>query len=94
MKRVYNVSYDLKKAGKDYKGLHEELKKTSIWYHLLGSTWLLATSESATQIWERLKPHIDSDDNILIIQIVNNKNGWLPTKAWDWLNLHIGQLVS
>lgn len=50
MKKVYNVSYDLNKAGKDYAGLHAELKNTFEWYHLLDSTWLLYTSESAYQI--------------------------------------------
>ncbi len=94
MKRVYNVSYDLKKAGKDYKGLHEELKKTLNWNHLLGSTWLLSTTESATQIWERLKPHIDGDDRILIIQVINNANGWLDNSDCIWLNNQLAQLVS
>jgi hypothetical protein len=94
MKKVYNVSYDLNKSGKDYKGLHDELKKTSDWYHLLDSTWLLYTAESADQIWQRLKPHIDKDDFILIIQVTNNKQGWLVQDAWDWMNARITQTVN
>lgn len=94
MKKVYNVSYDLNKAGKDYKGLHEELKKTPDWYHLLDSTWLLATTESPTQIWNRLNCHIDADDRLLIVQVVNNKSGWLSKGAWEWLNFHISQPVN
>jgi hypothetical protein len=93
MKKVYNVSYDLNKAGKDYSGLHNELKKTYEWYHLLDSTWLLHTSESANQIWERLKSHIDQDDNIMIAQITAHVSGWLPKNAWEWLKARLGQLV-
>jgi hypothetical protein len=93
MKKLYNVSYDLNKAGKDYKGLHDELKRTESWYHLLDSTWLLYTSESASQIWDRLSPHIDTDDHILIIQVVNNYYGWLPQDAWNWITAKFQQPV-
>ena len=91
MRKVYNVSYDLNKIGKDYTGLHGELKNTYEWYHLLDSTWLLYTSETANQIWERLGAHIDSDDNILIAQITVNNAGWLPKMAWTWLNARLLQ---
>jgi len=86
MKRLYNVSYDLKKSGQDYSGLIAELKKTEAWNHLLGSTWLLYTVESAEQIFNRLKPHIDNNDNILIMQVVNNYSGWLPNSDWEWIS--------
>lgn len=91
MKRVYNVSYDLNKSGKDYSGLHKELKNTHEWYHLLDSTWLLYTAESADQIWERIKSHIDSDDNIMIAQITSNNSGWLPKMAWTWIKSRVTQ---
>ena len=89
MRKVYNVSYDLNKTGKDYTGLHAELKNTYEWNHLLDSTWLLYTSETADQIWQRLSPHIDKDDLILIAQIVNNKQGWLNEATWKWLNARL-----
>ena len=84
--KVYCVSYDLNKSGKDYKGLIEELKKTSSWWHYLGSTWLLYTSETAEQIWKRISGHIDKDDYALIIEVAKDHQGWLPKEAWDWIN--------
>ena len=93
MKKVYNVSYDLNKSGKDYVGLHDELKKTSSWLHLLDSTWLLCTSETAQQIWERLRSHIDEDDNILIAQITSNNAGWLRKTWWTWINNQMATTV-
>ncbi len=89
MKKVYSVSYDLMKSGKDYSGLHGELKQTNEWYHLLGSTWMLYTSESSEQVWERLKPHLDGNDQILIVEVKWNFSGWLTMDAWDWLKNRI-----
>jgi hypothetical protein len=94
MKRVYNVSYDLNKSGKDYKGLHEVLKSSFDYLHLLDSTWLLYTSESSAQIYNRIKAHIDSDDYILISQVTNNMQGWLPQNDWNWIKSRVGVLVG
>lgn len=82
---LYVVSYDLRKPGKDYKGLWDELKNSPRWWHYLESTWLIATSENATQVHKRLRSHLDTGDNILIIQAGNNIQGWLPEEAWKWI---------
>lgn len=81
---VYVVSYDLNKSDKDYNDLYKVLKKYS-YIHYLDSTWLIETSESSTQIYDKLKPYIDKNDYILVIQAQNNYWGWLPNDAWDWL---------
>lgn len=94
MKKVYNVSYDLNKKGKDYQGLYNELKSKQEWYHLLDSTWLLCTSESAAQLWERLRSHIDNDDYIFIAEITNNYEGWLPNSAWQWIKSRLPLFVN
>lgn len=84
--RIYNVSYDLKKPGQNYTALFTELKSTGDWWHYLESTWLIATNETASQVWDRISPAIDKNDRVLIIEVVNNKNGWLAPEAWDWIN--------
>ena len=88
--RVYVVSYDLRKPGKDYKGLSEELQRSPRWWHYLESTWLIATSENAGELYNRLVPHLDQGDNILVIQAGSDRQGWLPRDAWNWIqqNLH------
>jgi hypothetical protein len=86
---VYVVSYDLRKPGKDYIGLTEQLKNSPRWWHYLESTWLIATSESASQLYKRLKAHIDEGDRILIIEAGNDRQGWLPKKAWEWIKNEI-----
>ena len=86
---VYVVSYDLRKPGKNYIGLTEQLQASPRWWHYLTSTWLIATSESATQLYNRLVPHLDKGDSILIIEAGNRIQGWLPKDAWEWIQKEI-----
>jgi hypothetical protein len=63
------------------------LKASPGWCHYLGSTWLIATEESANQLYDRLAPHLDKEeDSILVIQAGTEMQGWLPKPAWKWIN--------
>ena len=62
---VYAINYDLKKPGRDYKGLHEAIKGCGAWWHNLGSTWLVDTTLDAEGVWKRLEPHFDKNDRAL-----------------------------
>ena len=86
---VYVVSYDLRKPGRDYKGLSEELQSSPSWWHYLDSTWLIATSESAGKLYNRLVPHLDEGDSILVIQAGSDRQGWLPKDAWTWIQQNL-----
>lgn len=87
---AYIIGYDLNKTGKDYEGVFEAIKAASVsgntWWHYLDSTWIIKSSLTTSQVYDRIKPHIDNDDSVLIIEIKNNKSGRLPQKAWDYLN--------
>jgi len=86
---VYVVSYDLRKPGQDYKNLFDELQASPGWWHFLDSTWLIATSESANELYNRLRTHLDRDDSILVIQAGADRQGWLPKKAWEWIDQNL-----
>lgn len=83
--KTYVVSYELRKK-KNYIGLYEQLKASSGWWHYIDSTWLVATEESANELYNRLKPHLDQEDSILIIQAATDMQGWLPKDAWKWIH--------
>ena len=85
------VSYDLRTPGADYSGLIEELKKSKGWWHYLKSTWIVSTTETPDELYDRLEPHRHKDDRILILEIGPGaaRQGWLPEKAWGWLERHI-----
>lgn len=82
---IYSINYDLNSPGQDYKELHKAIKNLGTWWHYLDSTWLVSTSKNADQIWERLKPHTDKNDYVLVVGITQDRAGWLPKEAWDWI---------
>lgn len=82
------ISYDLNTPGQDYSSLYEEIKKAGTWWHYLDSTWIISTDLSPNEWQRRLCQHMDVNDNLLIIEICDNYQGWLPTRAWKWLEKH------
>jgi len=82
---VYIVTYDLRKEGKDYIGLIEQLKNFPAWAHYLQSTWLIYTSESPEALYQRLSAHLDKNDSILITEFRGSYYGYLPKDAWEWI---------
>jgi hypothetical protein len=83
---IYSINYDLKKPGRNYDGLYTAIKELGPWWHYLDSTWLTETNVNATAIWQRLAPHVDGNDYVLVIGVTADSNGQLPKDAWDWIN--------
>ena len=83
---IYAINYDLKRPGQNYAGLHEAIKKLGVWWHYLGSTWLVDTNLKASGIWDRLAPHVDENDRVLVIGVNHDHPAWLPKEAWDWID--------
>lgn len=82
---IYHVSYDLNKSGQNYQGLYDELMKTG-YCHYADSSWLLDTTETADQVWNRLSSRVDENDTVLVIKVTKSYQGWLKKEFWDWLN--------
>ncbi|HCG5919202.1 TPA: hypothetical protein NJ048_004359 [Vibrio parahaemolyticus] len=87
--KAYVITYDLRTPNQNYNGLYEAIKTTGRWWHYLDSTWIIATDESPAQIWSRLEPFVDNNDNLLIMEVKNNSQGWLPQDAWEWINENV-----
>lgn len=81
------ITYDLKPSDKDYKPLYEAIKNVgNKWWHYMESVWLVHTDLSPSDCFERLKEYFTQDDNCLIVDITGqSRQGWLPSKAWDWI---------
>ncbi len=84
---LYVVSYTLQPP-RIILPLVTELQSNPDWAHYLDSTWLIATTETAQQLYERLGKHLTVLDFILIIEIKRNSSrfGYLPKDAWEWLD--------
>ena len=83
---LYMISYDLKSPGRDYTTLYEAIKSFGVWWHYLGSTWIIKTSQSVSQVSELLHQRLDANDYLIVVDITGKaRDGWLPQKAWDWI---------
>jgi len=92
MKNAYLITYDFEGAATKYSALFEEIKSFKGWWHYLDRTWLITSELSAKEIYAKLKPHLDTDINLLVIVVGKDRQGWLPAKAWDWFKRNIDPL--
>lgn len=86
MSTAFSITYDLRAPGRNYEPLYEAIKGSYKWWHYLESTWIIITNETAGQVWGRIGQHIDKNDYLLIIEVRDNVQGWLPTDAWTWIH--------
>lgn len=83
---IYAINYDLKKPGQDYSNLYKAIESLGSSWHYLRSTWLVDTTLTADAIRDRLAPHVDQNDRMLIIGVTHEYSGWLTKSAWEWIN--------
>lgn len=86
---VYSVTYDLNREGQKYQDVIAELKRTS-WARPTASQFLIATGESAKEVSERVARHLDSNDELLVIEVKDHYRGFLDPKVWEWVKEHLG----
>lgn len=85
---VYMVTYDLNNPGQNYDDVINAIKESSTkciscWKssYLIKSNYL-----SANDIQAKIEPYLDSNDSLLVIEVVNNKQGWLSKEQWNYIN--------
>lgn len=87
---AYMITYDLNKQGKDYSGVHQAIKDSSVaWCHYWDSTWLIKSNLTPDQICDKIKSHLDGDDRLIIIEVKNNYQGWMTEEQWKWIRENI-----
>ena len=87
---LYLVSYTLRPE-RQAPEIEEELKRPPAgWMHHIDFTWIIATHESARQLYDRVRTKFQDTDSLLIFEIPPNASyyGWLPKPAWDWISKH------
>lgn len=94
MRMVYIIIYDLRNPGRDYNALYDAIKSlSSNWQHPLESTWFISFNYSSTAqtIFDRLRPCIDDNDNLFVVNMSNpnDRQGWLPKPFWQWITTNL-----
>lgn len=85
------VAYDLSKPEQEYAKLFETLKSQGTWWHGLDSTWLVKTDLSTVELRDALRPFLDANDALLVLDVTNGAAAWagFPEPVGDWLRANI-----
>ena len=92
MKKRYMITYDLNKQGKDYENVIAAIKDVSdgFWCHYWESSFLISSYyQYADDVANKIIPYLDSNDRLIVIEVINNKQGWISDKQWDYINNNI-----
>ena len=83
--KLYQIAYDLRKQ-RNYQALYDRIKAYGTWCRPLESTWIVATSQSATQVRDNLKAAMDADDGLLVTRLQGDA-AWigLDAEKTQWL---------
>lgn len=85
MTKIILITYDLKSPWQNYEWLYNAIKDGHTWWHYLESTWIIKTTATVDQLTDQLKPFLDTNDHIFIVDITSSsRQGRLPLKAWEW----------
>ncbi|PNC79105.1 hypothetical protein CXU01_10220 [Akkermansia muciniphila] len=84
MSKIYSISYDLNAPGQKYNDLYDAIESYES-HKILRSHYLIYTSSTASQIYNKLKPCLDKNDSIFISEVNSNQSGWLDKAACDWI---------
>lgn len=89
MKKRYFITYDLNKTGKDYEDVIQAIKDASdgAWCSYWKSSYLIRSNyQTADEVSNKITKYLDSNDTLLVIEVINNKQGWLNKDAWKYIS--------
>jgi hypothetical protein len=81
---VLLVTYDLKKPGQDYTDFLAIIRKYP-YARLSESCYAIVTTEVPKDVYNKLYPHMDKNDQLYIITLQNPYWGLGPKEVNDWL---------
>lgn len=79
------ITYDLNKAGQDYKGFYEVIKKYP-YAKLSESSYAIQTQETVLDIYNKLFVHMDKNDHVYVVTLAQPYYGYGLTEVNNWLS--------
>jgi hypothetical protein len=86
---VFMVNYDLHQPTKNYDGVTKKIESFSDRKKALLSGYFINTPHTAEQVYNTIKPALDSDDLIAVTEITKNYFGILKKDVWEWLSARL-----
>lgn len=81
----YLINYDLINPGQNYDDLIAAIKAYGTWAKISRSCWAIKTSQTAVEIRDTLKNHLDSNDILFVCDFDNWASYNLSKEVTDWL---------
>ncbi len=81
------IAYDLN-GEKSYEELIATIKNVGAWWHHLDSTWIVRADVTAKEVRDRLRPFLDTDDELLVVDVSGRARAWkgFNKRGSDWLH--------
>lgn len=89
---VYMITYDLCSPGQNYEKVIQaiESSSTGVWCTFWKSSYLIKSNLSANDISQKITPHLDQNDRLMIVECkASNYQGWLEKEDWNYINNHV-----
>lgn len=88
MAKYYHVSFNFEGRKAPTDAITQVLNKALDWVNYAPNCWIIYSRRDEAEHWyTRLKKIVHNDDSIFVCELnIENKQGWLPTNVWDWLN--------
>lgn len=89
---TYLISYDLIKPVQNYERVIAHIKRDyPLWAKPQKSLWLIKTGLSVSAVRDNIRNHVDSDDNVLVLDITNDN--WatynISSEVTQWMQNNI-----
>lgn len=96
-RHAYILSFD-RDDFRNYKSIHDQIVSIEgivNWFHYIKSSYILITEEpSARDLAKKIRPIFPGKNYLLLEVNLNNRQGWLPEKAWDWIHKQVDKMNS
>lgn len=79
------VSYDLSRPGSDHRRLLKTIQGYA-WAQLSESSYALKTEQTPQQVFDILRPFLNSNDNLYVINLKRPYAGFGPGDVNTWLD--------
>lgn len=86
-KNNLHVSYDLIKPDKNYEKVIAKVKELGTWAKIHYSYWYVNSTKTASEAVDFLKPALDSNDKVYVVDATNNAAAWntLPDNVAEYI---------
>lgn len=71
-----HISYDLYAPGQNYEKVIAKIKELGSWAKIHKSFWYVNSSYTASQAVDYVKPALDQNDKIYVVDATNNAAAW------------------